>query len=55
MKTFFTFMEDIAKLAAYERTRHDDDYAEPILQRLQNPRLRRLRRLFNREIKRYTV
>lgn len=39
----------------YEETRHEDDYYQTTKQKLQNPRLTRLRRLLNREQGRYTV
>ena len=55
MKTFFTFLEDVAKRKTYELTRHEDDMYQTPAQKLQNPRLRKLRIMFNREIKRYTV
>lgn len=39
----------------YEETRHEDDTYQTVKQKLQNPRLTRLRRLLNREQGRYTV
>jgi hypothetical protein len=55
MKTFFQFLEDIDKLRSYEKTRHEDDTYQSSVQRLQNPRLRKLRRYLNKEIGRFTV
>ena len=39
----------------YEQTRHEDDAYQSISQKLQNPRLRKLRRFLNRELGRFTV
>ncbi len=55
MKTFFQFSEDLAKRKQYELTRHEDDSYQTPIQRLQNPRLRKLRRYLNREVGKYTV
>lgn len=44
-----------AQRKEYEETRHEDDTYQTVQQKLQNPRLRKLRRFFNREQGRYTV
>lgn len=55
MKTFFQFTEDVAKRKQYELTRHEDDSYQTSSEKLQNPRLRKLRKYFNREVGKYTV
>ena len=47
--------EDSGKLQSYERTRHEDDAYQTSTQKLQNPRLRKLRRYLNQDIRRFTV
>ena len=47
--------EDVGKLQSYERTRHEDDAYQTPEQKLQNPRLRKLRRYLNQDIHRFTV
>ena len=47
--------EDAGKLQSYERTRHEDDAYQTPAQKLQNPRLRKLRRYLNQDIHRFTV
>lgn len=54
MKTFSQFLESAQK-KEYEETRHEDDTYQTVQQKLQNPRLTKLRRLLNREQGRYTV
>jgi hypothetical protein len=54
-KTFFQFLEDLEKQRSYERTRHEDDTYQTPLKKLQNPRLRKLRKMFNKEVGRFTV
>jgi hypothetical protein len=63
MKTFSQFLEqsknntqlESAQRKEYEEIRHEDDFYQTTTQKLQNPRLRKLRRFLNREVGRYTV
>lgn len=55
MKTFHQFLIESKTYREYERTRHEDDTYQTVSQKLRNPRLRKLRILFNRELKRHTV
>lgn len=38
-----------------ESSKYEDDTYQTVQQKLSNPRLRKLRRFFNREVGRYTV
>ncbi len=55
MKTFIQFMIESKVRQDIESTRHEDDVYRTTQQRINDPRLRKLRRFFNREIGRYTV
>jgi len=54
-KTFEQFLMESKLYQDLEATRHEDDTYQTVSQKLQNPRLRKLRILLNRELKRFTV
>lgn len=55
MKTFSQFITESRSAQELEATRHEDDTYRTTKQKLADPRLRKLRRFFNREVGRYTV
>lgn len=57
MKTFSQFLEQSTQRQEYEQTRREDNIVpqQSVAQKLNNPRLKKLRRFFNRELGRYTV
>lgn len=62
MKTFSQFLQEAIvkendQRQEYEQTRREDNIVpqQSTIQKLNNPRLRKLRKYFNRELGRYTV